>query len=48
VSGRVGGARSIVVVARGRVVAVDPVVQGRFWALVPGAAPGRLVVYAIS
>ena len=36
VSGRVAGpARSVVVVARGRVVAVDPVVGGRFWALVP-------------
>ena len=46
VSGRAAG-RSVVVVANGRVVAVDPVVQGRFWALVPGTAPGRLVVYAI-
>ncbi|HUK94163.1 MAG TPA: sulfatase-like hydrolase/transferase [Gaiellaceae bacterium] len=47
VSGRVTGpARSVVVVADGRTVAVDPVVQGRFWALVPrdtvGAAPLRV------
>jgi hypothetical protein len=35
VSGRAAG-RSVVIVAKGRVVAVDPIVQGRFWALVPG------------
>jgi sulfatase-like protein len=35
VSGRAPGARSVVVVARGRVVAVTPVAQGRFWTLVP-------------
>jgi hypothetical protein len=34
VSGRASG-RSVVVVAGGRVVAVAPIVQGRFWALVP-------------
>jgi hypothetical protein len=34
VSGRATG-RSVAIVAGGRVVAVDPVVQGRFWALVP-------------
>jgi GNAT superfamily N-acetyltransferase len=39
VSGRATG-RSVVVVADGRVVAVDPVVQGRFWALVPRAKLG--------
>jgi hypothetical protein len=39
VSGRASG-RSVVVVAGGRVVAVDPVVQGRFWALVPRAKLG--------
>ena len=39
VSGRVAGpARSVVVVTAGRVVAVDPVAEGRFWALVPRAA----------
>jgi GNAT superfamily N-acetyltransferase len=39
VSGRVAGtSRSVVVVARGRVVAVAPVGEGRFWALVPGPA----------
>jgi hypothetical protein len=46
VSGRATG-RSVVVVANGLSVAVDPIVQGRFWALVPGTAPSRLVVYAI-
>ncbi|HEV8099458.1 MAG TPA: sulfatase-like hydrolase/transferase, partial [Gaiellaceae bacterium] len=37
-----GGAtgRSVVVVADGRVVAVAPIVQGRFWALVPNAKLG--------
>ena len=45
VSGRAEG-RSVVVVAHGKVVAVDPIVGGRFWALVPGASLGR--VYAIS
>ena len=39
VSGRATG-RSVAVVAGGRVVAVDPVVQGRFWALVPRAKLG--------
>jgi hypothetical protein len=39
VSGGVAGpARSVVVVTAGRVVAVDPVAEGRFWALVPRAA----------
>jgi hypothetical protein len=39
VSGRVDGpARSVVVVAGGRVVAVGPVAEGRFWTLVPGTA----------
>jgi hypothetical protein len=38
VSGRAPGARSVVVVVDGRVVAVTPVVQGRFWALVPRKA----------
>jgi hypothetical protein len=38
VSGRVAGpARSVVVVSAGRIVAVDPVVDGRFWALAPRA-----------
>jgi hypothetical protein len=37
----------VIVVADGRVVAVDPIVQGRFWALVPGTATSRLVVYAV-
>jgi hypothetical protein len=45
VSGRARG-RSVVVVANGRVVAVDPVVNGRFWALAP--AKGRLHVLAIG
>jgi Sulfatase len=35
VSGRAPGARSVVVVSGGRVVAVMPVEQGRFWTLVP-------------
>jgi hypothetical protein len=39
VSGRATG-RSVAIVAGGRVVAVDPVVQGRFWALVPRAKLG--------
>ena len=39
VSGHVTGtARSVVVVSAGRVVAVDPVADGRFWALVPRTA----------
>jgi hypothetical protein len=50
VSGHVQGARSVAVVVAGRVVAVAPVVDGRFWSLVPagalhGAAPK---VYALS
>jgi Sulfatase len=44
VSGRATG-RSVVVVAHGRVTAVDPIVQGRFWALVPQASLGP--VYAV-
>jgi hypothetical protein len=50
VSGRVAGpARSVVVVSAGRVVAVDPVAEGRFWALVPRTAlkNARLKVFAI-
>jgi uncharacterized membrane protein YeaQ/YmgE (transglycosylase-associated protein family) len=50
VSGRAtGSARSVVVVAKGRVVAVDPIVLGRFWALVPQSALGtaRLHVFAV-
>lgn len=39
VSGRAAG-RSVVVVANGRVVAVAPIAQGRFWALVPSAKLG--------
>ena len=39
VSGRATG-RSVVVVAGGRVVAVTPIVQGRFWTLVPRAKLG--------
>ena len=48
VSGRASG-RSVAVVAGGRVVAVDPVVQGRFWALVPRAKLGGKppVVFAL-
>jgi hypothetical protein len=38
VSGRAPGARSVVVVASGRVVAVTPVAQGRFWTLMPRKA----------
>jgi hypothetical protein len=37
VSGRAPGSRSVVVVAGGRVVAVAPVAEGQFWALVPRA-----------
>jgi hypothetical protein len=50
VSGRVAGsARSVVVVSAGRVVAVDPVGDGRFWALVPRASlnDARPKVFAI-
>jgi hypothetical protein len=43
VSGRAHG-RSAVVVANGRVVAVDPIVDGRFWALAP--AKGRISVFS--
>jgi len=35
VSGPAQGARSVVVVSAGRVIAVVPAAQGRFWALVP-------------
>lgn len=38
VSGRAPGARSVVVVAGGRVVAVSPVADGAFWTLVPAKA----------
>jgi hypothetical protein len=50
VSGRAPGARSVVVVAQGRVVAVTPVAQGRFWTLVPRKAlQGRpFEVYALQ
>jgi len=42
VSGRVSpGVRAVVVAAKGRVVAVAPASQGRFWALVPRASLGR-------
>jgi hypothetical protein len=50
VSGRVSGnARSVVVVAAGRVVAVAPVADGSFWSLVPRAAlkAGSPRVFAI-
>ena len=43
VSGRAQG-RSVVVVANGRVVAVDPIVDGRFWALAP--AEGHFRVFS--
>jgi hypothetical protein len=43
VSGRARG-RSVVVVANGRVVAVDPIVDGHFWALAPTEAPLRVFV----
>jgi hypothetical protein len=39
VSGRATG-HSVAIVANSRVVAVDPVAEGRFWALVPRAALG--------
>jgi hypothetical protein len=49
VSGRTTRARSVAVVAGGRVVAVAPVVDGRFWALVPRKALGHAPrVYAIE
>jgi hypothetical protein len=50
VSGRAAGARSVAVVAQGRVVAVAPVEQGRFWALVPRTALGQGVpqVFALG
>lgn len=43
------GARSIVVVTRGPVVAVAPVAHGRFWALVlrKSLQTGLLSVYAV-
>jgi hypothetical protein len=50
VSGRVTGpARSVAVVAAGRVVSVSPVGEGRFWALVPRQAlkQARPRVYAV-
>jgi len=43
VSGRARG-RSVVVVANGRVIAVDPIVDGRFWALAP--AEGHFRVFS--
>ena len=39
ISGRATG-RSVAVVAHGRVVAATPIVQGRFWTLVPHAKLG--------
>jgi hypothetical protein len=49
VSGRASHTRSVAVVVGGQIVAVAPVAQGRFWALVPRKtfrhAPG---VYAIG
>jgi arylsulfatase A-like enzyme len=51
VSGRLAGQpRSVVVVAAGRVVAVAPVDDGRFWALVPHVAlrSGRPEVFAVA
>jgi hypothetical protein len=50
VSGRAPGARSVVLVAHGRVVAVGPVAQGRFWTLVPRNAlqNADLSVYALQ
>ncbi len=49
ISGRITGARSVVVVAKGRVVAVVPVADGQFWALVPRKALNHAVprVYAV-
>jgi hypothetical protein len=41
VSGREARARSVAVVAGGKVVAVAPVAGGRFWALVPRKALGH-------
>jgi hypothetical protein len=43
VSGRARG-RSVIVVSNGRVVAVDPIVAGRFWALAPARGPVRVFV----
>ena len=49
VSGREGRARSVAVVAGGKVVAVAPVAGGRFWALVPRKALGPAPrVYAVG
>lgn len=50
VSGRAPGARSVAVVSGGRVVALMPVAQGRFWALVPRKSlqNGMLKVYALT
>jgi hypothetical protein len=50
VSGRAQGARSVVVVVHGRVVAVGPVTQGRFWTLVPrnDLQTGDFSVYALQ
>ncbi|MDX6507937.1 MAG: hypothetical protein QOG06_2581 [Gaiellaceae bacterium] len=49
VSGRVSGARSVIVAAGGRVIAVAPVAGGRFWALVPRKALNHALprVYAV-
>jgi hypothetical protein len=48
VSGHASG-RSVALVARGRVVAVAPIAEGRFWALVPRAKLGGKppTVYAV-
>jgi len=50
VSGSAPAARSVVVVSRGRVVAVMPVEQGRFWTLVPSTSlqNGNFAVYALQ
>jgi len=49
VSGHASRARSVAVVAGGKVVAVAPVVDGRFWALVPRKALNHAAaVYALG